>query len=124
MGDLATLMSAHFCAAMPNFRIMEYEVDDVPWRGEFVTHPPVVENGQLVVPTRPGWGADMNEEAVRAPAAQEGAAGEGAIVRLRGSRALSPCAYQVTAGTSRLEDACNGRHRSLLTADLRTEGNV
>jgi galactonate dehydratase len=65
-GDLATLMSAHFCAAVPNFRIMEYEVDDVPWRGEFVTHPPVVENGQLVVPTRPGWGADVNEEAVRA----------------------------------------------------------
>jgi L-alanine-DL-glutamate epimerase-like enolase superfamily enzyme len=65
-GDLATLMSAHFCAAVPNFRIMEYEVDDVPWRGEFVTHSPVVENGQLVVPTRPGWGADVNEEAVRA----------------------------------------------------------
>ena len=65
-GDLATLMSAHFCAAVPNFRIMEYEADDVPWRGEFVTHPPVVENGRLVVPTRPGWGADVNEEAVRA----------------------------------------------------------
>jgi L-alanine-DL-glutamate epimerase-like enolase superfamily enzyme len=45
---------------------MEYEVDDVPWRGEFVTHPPLVESGQLVVPTRPGWGADVNEEAVRA----------------------------------------------------------
>jgi L-alanine-DL-glutamate epimerase-like enolase superfamily enzyme len=65
-GDLATLMSAHFCAAVPNFRIMEYEVDDVPWRGDFVTHPPVVENGQLKVPTRPGWGADVNEEEVRA----------------------------------------------------------
>jgi L-alanine-DL-glutamate epimerase-like enolase superfamily enzyme len=65
-GDLATLMSAHFCAAVPNFRIMEYEVDDVPWRSEFVTHSPVVENGQLLVPTRPGWGADVNEEAVRA----------------------------------------------------------
>jgi L-alanine-DL-glutamate epimerase-like enolase superfamily enzyme len=65
-GDLATLMSAHFCAAVPNFRIMEYEADDVPWRGDFVTHPPVVANGQLTVPTRPGWGADVNEEAVRA----------------------------------------------------------
>ena len=65
-GDLATLMSAHFCAAVPNFRIMEYEADDVPWRGDFVTHPPVVANGQLMVPTRPGWGADVNEEAVRA----------------------------------------------------------
>jgi L-alanine-DL-glutamate epimerase-like enolase superfamily enzyme len=65
-GDLATLMSAHFCAAVPNFRIMEYEGDDVPWRSEYVTHPPVIEGGQLVVPARPGWGADVNEEAVRA----------------------------------------------------------
>lgn len=65
-GELATLMSAHFCAAVPNFRIMEYEGDDVPWRSEYVTHPPIVENGQLLVPTRPGWGADVNEEAVRA----------------------------------------------------------
>ena len=64
--DLADLMSAHFCAAIPNFRIMEYEVDDVPWKHEFVTHPPVIEKGDLVIPTRPGWGADVNEEAMRA----------------------------------------------------------
>ena len=55
-GHLSTLMSAHFCAAVPNFRIMEYDVDDVPWRDDIVTHPPVIENGQLVVPTRPGLG--------------------------------------------------------------------
>ncbi|HEY3917620.1 MAG TPA: mandelate racemase/muconate lactonizing enzyme family protein [Stellaceae bacterium] len=65
-GDLATLMSAQLCAAIPNCRIMEYEVDDVPWKSDFVTHPPAVENGELVVPTRPGWGADVNEEAIRA----------------------------------------------------------
>ena len=65
-GDLATLMSAHFCAAIPNFRIMEIEVDDVPWKSDLVTAPPVIENGRLTVPTTPGWGADVNEEAVRA----------------------------------------------------------
>jgi len=65
-GDLATLMSAQLCAAIPNCRIMEYEVDDVPWKHDFVTHPPVIEKGELVIPTRPGWGADVNEEAVRA----------------------------------------------------------
>jgi hypothetical protein len=26
----------------------------------------VIQNGELIVPTRPGWGADINEEAVRA----------------------------------------------------------
>ncbi|HEY1506030.1 MAG TPA: enolase C-terminal domain-like protein, partial [Stellaceae bacterium] len=65
-GDLATLMSAQLCAAIPNCRIMKYEVDDVPWKHDFVTHPPLIENGDLVIPTRPGWGADVIEEAVRA----------------------------------------------------------
>jgi L-alanine-DL-glutamate epimerase-like enolase superfamily enzyme len=65
-GHLASLMSAHFSAAVPNFRIMEIEVDDVPWKDDFVTHPPVIENGELVLSSRPGWGADINEEAVRA----------------------------------------------------------
>lgn len=63
-GDLATLMSAHFCAAIPNFRIMEIEVDDVPWKGDLLTSPPVIQNGQLVVPTAPGWGAEINEDAL------------------------------------------------------------
>ena len=65
-GHMSTLMSAHLCAAMPNFRIMEIDIDDVPWKDDLVTHPPVIQNGELIVPTRPGWGADINEEAVRA----------------------------------------------------------
>ena len=28
--------------------------------------PPVIEKGEFVIPTRPGWGADVNEEAIRA----------------------------------------------------------
>jgi len=28
--------------------------------------PPVIEDGHLVLPSGPGWGADINEEAVRA----------------------------------------------------------
>jgi galactonate dehydratase len=59
-------MSAHLCAAVPNFRIMEIEGDDVPWKDELVTNPPVIKDGELVLPTAPGWGADVNEEAVRA----------------------------------------------------------
>jgi L-alanine-DL-glutamate epimerase-like enolase superfamily enzyme len=65
-GHLSTLMSAHFCAAVPNFRIMEIDIDDVPWKDELVTKPPVIENGELVVPTGPGWGADIDERVVRA----------------------------------------------------------
>jgi len=65
-GHLSTLMSAHFCATLPNFRIMEIDIDDVPWKDELVTVPPVIEDGHLVLPSGPGWGADINEEAVRA----------------------------------------------------------
>jgi L-alanine-DL-glutamate epimerase-like enolase superfamily enzyme len=64
-GPLATLISAHFCAAVPNFRIMEIDVDDVPWRDELVTHPPKIEQGHLTVPTGPGWGAEVDEGVVR-----------------------------------------------------------
>ncbi len=65
-GHLSSLISAHFCAVVPNFRIMEYETDDVPWKDDLVTRPPVVTNGAMALPTGPGWGADVNEEAVRA----------------------------------------------------------
>jgi L-alanine-DL-glutamate epimerase-like enolase superfamily enzyme len=65
-GHLSTLMSAHFCAALPNFRIMEIDVDDVPWKDDLVTHPPQIADGHLLVPQGPGWGSDVNEEAVRA----------------------------------------------------------
>lgn len=64
-GHLADHISAHFAALVPNLRIMEIDVDDVPWKGEFVTHQPVIEDGEFVVPTRPGWGTDVDEAAVR-----------------------------------------------------------
>jgi L-alanine-DL-glutamate epimerase-like enolase superfamily enzyme len=65
-GCLSSLISAHFCAVVPNLRIMEYEADDVPWQADFVTHAPVSENGELVLPDGPGWGTEVNEDAVRA----------------------------------------------------------
>jgi len=65
-GHLSSVISAHFCAAIPNFRIMEIDLDAVPWRDELVSTPPVIENGELVLPTGPGWGVDVNEAAVRA----------------------------------------------------------
>ena len=33
-GHLASAISAHFCAAVPNFRIMEIDIDGVPWRDD------------------------------------------------------------------------------------------
>jgi L-alanine-DL-glutamate epimerase-like enolase superfamily enzyme len=65
-GHLATMMSAHFCAAVPNVRIMEIDPDRVPWYDDLVTRRPEVVDGHLLVPTGPGWGTEVNEEAMRA----------------------------------------------------------
>src|SRR5438132_1101902 len=65
-GHLATVMNAHFCAVVPNLRIMEIDVDTVPWYDDLVTVKPEVKDGHLLLPTGPGWGTAVNEEAVRA----------------------------------------------------------
>jgi L-alanine-DL-glutamate epimerase-like enolase superfamily enzyme len=65
-GHLATMMNAHFCAVVPNFRIMEIDPDRVPWYDDLVTVKPVIKDGYLYVPTGPGWGTEVNEAAVRA----------------------------------------------------------
>ena len=65
-GHLSTMMSAQLCAAVPNFRIMEIDVDDVAWKDDIVTTVPQVEEGYLILPSGPGWGTDINEEVVRA----------------------------------------------------------
>lgn len=65
-GDLGASIGAHLCAAVPNFRIMEFEVDDAPWKHELVTRPLVVENGEIVLDDAPGWGTEVNEEGLRA----------------------------------------------------------
>lgn len=62
---LATFIGANLCAVVPNVRIMEIDVDDVPWREELVTHLPEIVAGHMKIPTRPGWGTDLNEEVAR-----------------------------------------------------------
>jgi L-alanine-DL-glutamate epimerase-like enolase superfamily enzyme len=62
---LATLISAHYCAAIPNLKILEVDVDDVPWKDELVTRSPEIQRGELILPSAPGWGADLNEEVLR-----------------------------------------------------------
>ncbi|GGH42408.1 mandelate racemase/muconate lactonizing enzyme family protein [Microbacterium album] len=65
MSHLMTHMSAQFGAALANFSILEIDVDGVPWRDELTT-PPIIENGEMVLPDAPGWGCDVNEDAIRA----------------------------------------------------------
>ncbi|MGI9381734.1 MAG: mandelate racemase/muconate lactonizing enzyme family protein [Methyloligellaceae bacterium] len=65
-GHLCSMMNAHFSAAVPNLRIMEIDIDRLPWDDELFTVVPVFEDGHLVVPDTPGWGTEPNEDAIRA----------------------------------------------------------
>jgi len=65
-GHLCTMMNAHFAAAVPNLRIMEIDVDRLPWDDELFTTVPKIENGQLVMSDAPGWGIEPDEAALRA----------------------------------------------------------
>jgi galactonate dehydratase len=62
---LATFIGAQWCAAIPNARILEYDVDDVPWRDELVTALPAIEGGELTIPAGPGWGVEIREDVLR-----------------------------------------------------------
>jgi L-alanine-DL-glutamate epimerase-like enolase superfamily enzyme len=66
VGELGSLMSLHLSAAVPNLRIMELRVDEAPWTRDWLSHPPQVEKGEMLVPDRPGWGTEIDEAALRA----------------------------------------------------------
>jgi L-alanine-DL-glutamate epimerase-like enolase superfamily enzyme len=65
-GHLCTMMNAHFSAAVPNLRIMETDIDRLAWDHELFTHVPDIQDGHLIIPDRPGWGTEPNEEGLRA----------------------------------------------------------
>lgn len=64
MSPLATLINAHLCAAMPNLEILEIDMDDVPWKWDLIDQKVEIVEGELIVPTRPGLGANIVEEVV------------------------------------------------------------
>jgi len=63
---LATFIAAQWCAAIPNVRMLEVDVDDVPWREELTSAVPDIADGELVVPGGPGWGCEVREDVLRA----------------------------------------------------------
>ena len=58
---LSTFMSAHIAASIPNFKIMEIDVDAPPWRDDFFTDIPQIENGHMLLPQKAGVGTSLNE---------------------------------------------------------------
>ena len=62
---LSSFISASLCGVLPNVRIMEIDIDDVPWKNDLVTNLPDINDGQMKIPTGVGWGTDLNLEAVQ-----------------------------------------------------------
>ena len=64
LGPVAEMAAVHLLATLPNYLIHEYLVNDVPQRYEVMTGQPVIEDGHILVPDRPGLGVDLDEEAI------------------------------------------------------------
>ena len=65
MGPVATMASVHLCACIPNFRILEFQMDDVPWRDDLIDRPLVPQDSHLALPSDPGLGMALDHEQVR-----------------------------------------------------------
>ena len=63
-GVLGGLQAAQLCATCENFKILEYEHDDVPWRNDIVTCPIEIQDGHIELSDRPGLGCDIVEERI------------------------------------------------------------
>ncbi|MCC6538262.1 MAG: galactonate dehydratase [Bryobacterales bacterium] len=65
MGPVATVVNTHFAVSTPNFFILEYHPDDEGARKDLLKETAIVKDGYLPVPTKPGLGIELNEEAFR-----------------------------------------------------------
>jgi len=72
-GPLSTLADSHVCASVPNFLALEFHrFDDETWNDILITDEPLIQDGHVVLPDKPGIGAELNEEFVREFAEYEG----------------------------------------------------
>jgi L-alanine-DL-glutamate epimerase-like enolase superfamily enzyme len=64
---VGTLASAHFCAAIPNFLALEFHASDVPFWNDLIEglSKPLIQNGFIALPDKPGLGVTLNEEVAR-----------------------------------------------------------
>ncbi|MEE8443658.1 MAG: mandelate racemase/muconate lactonizing enzyme family protein, partial [Dehalococcoidia bacterium] len=62
---LSSYIGASLCGVLPNVRIMEIDIDDVPWKDDLATNKPEIKDGYMTIPTGPGWGTDLNEEVAK-----------------------------------------------------------
>ena len=65
VGPVATIASAHLCACVPNFLVLEYQLGDVEWIDELISRPVPIRDGHLDLFDTPGLGISLNHAAVQ-----------------------------------------------------------
>jgi L-alanine-DL-glutamate epimerase-like enolase superfamily enzyme len=62
---VGTMASVHLCASIANFLILEYHMIDIPWWADLaLTEEPIVQDGAIRVPEKPGLGIELNDEEI------------------------------------------------------------
>jgi L-alanine-DL-glutamate epimerase-like enolase superfamily enzyme len=64
---IGTIASAHLCAAIPNFLVLEYHASDVPFWDDLANGAakPIIKDGYIQLSEKPGLGVTLNEEVAR-----------------------------------------------------------
>jgi galactonate dehydratase len=65
-GPVSTAASVQVCAGMRNFRLLELQWGEVPWRGDLLLPQERFDAGTIQVPDRPGFGIQLNLKLARA----------------------------------------------------------
>ena len=61
-GPIANAATLQLAACVPNFIQLEMMMTDVPFRAEICDEELTLRNGEMVIPTRPGLGIDLDEK--------------------------------------------------------------
>jgi L-alanine-DL-glutamate epimerase-like enolase superfamily enzyme len=57
---VGTMASVHACATVPNAFVLEYHARDVDWWDDLHTSDPLIEDGRIRVPEKPGLGLELD----------------------------------------------------------------
>jgi galactonate dehydratase len=63
-GPVGTYMTLHLMASIPNALILEYTVEDVPWKTEVFDFSLKIKDGYAYIPDEAGLGIDFDEKTI------------------------------------------------------------
>ena len=64
-GPIGTYAMMHVCAAVPNFLALEFHHLDNQFWGDLIVEGPMIVDGHIEVPEKPGLGVTLNEDVVK-----------------------------------------------------------